>query len=513
MKRDWSDGYVADVTYSHGYFHELAPAYLRYHLLANGYALPSDGGAYTYCELGFGQGVSALLHAAANPRGEFWGTDFNPSHALNVQTLSRKAGLNAHWHDMGFEAFLDSSTPQFDFVVLHGVWSWVSPAAQHSLVEFMRRKLKPGGVVFISYNVLPGWNAEKPLRDLLWMHTHHGSAASAATPVKIAAALEFARNLRRHGCAFFTENVRASQALDDMLRQDPASLAHEYFNESWWLTYFADVERALQAASMGFACSVHMSDIAGEVRDRLAGAGFVDETLGPVLRETAADFVLSRRFRRDVFTKGAIRLSPVERLSQFDGLKFTLMRPVEDIAMVVTTPYGRLPMDESKVRPLLEAMNASAAPVSFARMRTQAGLDAIHPDELIDILSTLVARRDVCPVFADDAAVARTACASRLNAVLGERAAFDNSVRYLASPVAGSAVEAGRHDRLFWLGLQRGAKTAAELARLALPPDAHGDSEALEDVEKRAQQFLAVTVPVWRRLGLFDAAQPPKARK
>ena len=143
MKRDWSDGYVADITYSHGYFHELAPSYLRYHLLANGLALPSDGGAYTYCELGYGQGVSANLHAAANPRGEFWGTDFNPDHALYARSLARQSGVSAQWLDLSFEAMLDTPTPSFDFIVLHGVWSWVSPAAQHALVEFMRRKLKP----------------------------------------------------------------------------------------------------------------------------------------------------------------------------------------------------------------------------------------------------------------------------------------------------------------------------------------------------------------------------------
>src|SRR5262249_4126168 len=161
--------------------------------------------------------------------------------------------------------------------------------------EFIRRKLKPGGAVFISYNILPGWNAEKPLRDLLWLHTEHACAPDAPTPSRIAGALDFARALRRHGSAFFTENARASGALDDMLKQEPGELAHEYFNRSWWLTYFADIARTLEAASLSFACSVHVSDVAGEVRERLAGARFLeDPSLGTPLRETAADFVLNR---------------------------------------------------------------------------------------------------------------------------------------------------------------------------------------------------------------------------
>ena len=46
-----------------------------------------------------------------------------------------------------------------DFVGLHGVWSWISNANRAAVVEFLRRKLKPGGVLYISYNASPGWAA------------------------------------------------------------------------------------------------------------------------------------------------------------------------------------------------------------------------------------------------------------------------------------------------------------------------------------------------------------------
>jgi len=512
MKRDWADGYVSDITYSHGYFHELAPSYLRYHLLVNGHALPSDGGGYTYCELGYGQGVSANLHAAANPRGEFWGTDFNPDHALQARSLAQQAGLGAHWLDLSFEAFLEATTPQFDFIVLHGVWSWVSPAAQHALVEFIRRKLKPGGAVFISYNVLPGWNAEKPLRDLLWLHTEHAGAPDTPTPARIANALGFARALRRHGSTFFTENERASQALDEMLRQEPGQLAHEYFNRAWWLTYFADVERTLQAASLNFACSVHLSDVTGQVRERLAGAGFLDAALGVPLRETAADFILNRRFRRDVFVRGSLKLSAVQRQSALDEVKFTLMRPAADVSMFIATPYGQMPLDESKVRPLLDLLAAVPQPVALAQLRAAPELAGWPVDDLVLTLSRLVARRDVCPVFADDAACARDAQAHALNNAIANRSRHDNTIRYLASPVATSAVECNRYERLFWLAWQDGARGAADLARAAAALCGGVPAAAQEDLERHAGYFAATLVPVWRRLGLFEH-RTPKARK
>lgn len=508
MKRDWSDGYVADVTYSHGYFHELAPAYLRYHLLVSGLACPSDGAGYAYCELGYGQGVSANLHAASNPRGEFWGTDFNPDHALHARALAQQAGLNARWLDLSFESLLDASTPQFDFIVLHGVWSWVSTAAQHSIVEFIRRKLKPGGIVFISYNVLPGWNAEKPLRDLMWLHTEHASPPDMSTPQRIANALDFARALRRHGCSFFTENAHASQALDDMLRQEPGSLAHEYFNQSWWLTYFADVDRALQGAHLNFACSVHVSDIAGEVSERLLGAGFAHASIGTPLRETTADFILNRRFRRDVFVRGSLRLTPAERASRLHEVKFALMRPTSEISMFMTTPYGQLAFDEAKVKPLLEMLQAAAAPISFAQMRSSHEFTDWPMEDMLLTLSRLVARRDLCPVFADDAARS-DACAHALNNVIARRARHDNSIRYLASPVAGGAIDANRFERLFWLAWQQGSRNSPDLARAV---SAHfGEEALLEEVAQRAEHFVQVTAPIWRRLGVLERTH--KARK
>lgn len=510
MKRDWADGYVADITYSHGYFHELAPSYLRWHMLVNGLALPSDGGAYTYCELGYGQGVSANLHAAANPRGEFWGTDFNPDHALNARSLARQSGVNAQWLDLSFEAMLDTPTPQFDFIVLHGVWSWVSPAAQHALVEFMRRKLKPGGAVFMSYNVMPGWNAEKPLRDLLWLHTEHACAPDTPTPARIANALKFAQALRRHGSAFFTENTRASQALDDMLRQDPGGLAHEYFNQSWCLSYFAEVERTLQAARLSFACSVHLSDVAGEVRERLAGAGFMDAALGAPLRETAADFVLNRRFRRDVFMRGSLRLTPAEKLAALDDVKFVLARPAADVQMFLSTPYGKMALDESRVRPLLDLLDSAQQPLSLAALRASTELAAWPVDDLVLNLSRLVARRDICPVFADDAQRVRDAHAQAFNEAIAQRSLGDNTLRFLASPVAGSGIETNRLERLFWLAWQGGARSAAELGRAVTAGGA--EAAALEEHERQAAHFVVTAVPVWQRLGLLNN-RAPKPRK
>ena len=80
---DWTSGYVADVDYSFGYYTELNPLRMRLALLNVFWAPPPCSVA---CELGYGQGVSVNVHAAASNI-EWRGTDFNPGHASFARDL------------------------------------------------------------------------------------------------------------------------------------------------------------------------------------------------------------------------------------------------------------------------------------------------------------------------------------------------------------------------------------------------------------------------------------------
>ena len=81
---DWTSGYVADIAYTYGYYAEMNPLRAQLLLLNARLAVPRIA---TACELGFGQGVSANMHAAASPV-RWYGTDFNPSQAAFAQQLS-----------------------------------------------------------------------------------------------------------------------------------------------------------------------------------------------------------------------------------------------------------------------------------------------------------------------------------------------------------------------------------------------------------------------------------------
>ena len=85
--QDWTAGYVAEIGYTYGYYQELNPLRMQMALRNAGFVAPEVG---TACELGFGQGLSINLHAAASPV-EWWGTDFNPAQAGFARELAQAA--------------------------------------------------------------------------------------------------------------------------------------------------------------------------------------------------------------------------------------------------------------------------------------------------------------------------------------------------------------------------------------------------------------------------------------
>lgn len=189
---EWTDGYVSEIDYTFGYYPELNPLRVDLAFLNAGVLPPKTG---TACELGFGQGMSANLHAAATVT-EWHGTDFNPAQAGFAQELANASGANAAFFDEAFDVFCArTDLPDFDYIGLHGIWSWISDANRAVIVDFLRRKLKVGGVLYISYNTQPGWAAMVPVRELLNVHTQIMARRGDGLVSRIDEALAFADDL------------------------------------------------------------------------------------------------------------------------------------------------------------------------------------------------------------------------------------------------------------------------------------------------------------------------------
>ena len=165
---DQTAGYATDVPYSRTFIRELAPAWLDHVAIVSGLAPPARDAGFAFCDLGCGQGVTTTILAATHPLGQFYGIDAMPSHIEHARRLAGDSAVaNAQFFAADFDMAAGMDLPGFDYIVAHGVYSWVNTESQAAMRAFVDRHLKPGGLFYVSYNAAPGRIADQPLQRLV----------------------------------------------------------------------------------------------------------------------------------------------------------------------------------------------------------------------------------------------------------------------------------------------------------------------------------------------------------
>ena len=161
-------GYPTDVPYVRTFFRSLAPAWLDHVAVVSGFIPPARDAGFTFCELGCGQGMTTAILAATHPDGHFYGIDVMPSHIEHARRFATEGTIvNINFHAADFATAAGMDLPGFDYIVAHGVYSWVNAESKAALRAFIDRHLKPGGLVYISYNAIPGRATDLPFQRLM----------------------------------------------------------------------------------------------------------------------------------------------------------------------------------------------------------------------------------------------------------------------------------------------------------------------------------------------------------
>lgn len=528
---DWTAGYVADIGYTYGYYSELNPLRTRLALLNAGWAAPdliTDGAA---CELGFGQGVSINVHAAAS--GTTWlGTDFNPSQAAFAQELAGVSGVGGQGTRLFDEAFAEfcqrTDLPDFSFIGLHGIWSWISDENRAVIVDFVRRKLRVGGVLYISYNTQPGWAAMVPMRDLLTEHAQLMGAPGKGIVHRIDEAMAFANRLMESNPHYARANPQVADRLKRMQGMNRNYLAHEYFNRDWEPMSFAAMSRWLAPAKLGFACSANYMDQVPSLNFTEPQQALLKEQTDAVFRETVRDFMVNQQFRRDYWVKGGRTLPVADRTEALRGQRLMLVTPRTEVAMKVQAPVGEATLSSDIYPAVLDAL-ADHQTVSVGQLHQRllaqggtGGKPRIGFVQLMEVLMVLAGKGDIVAVQ-DEAAVQRSrGTTQRLNRKLLHMARHSADVACLASPVSGGGVSLGRFQQLFLLAMLENQLPGQTPAPAALASYAWQvlvaqsqrlikDGKPMESVDDniaeltaQATAFLNTRLPVLRGLGLLD---------
>ena len=506
---DWTSGYVADIGYTYGYYTELNPLKAILPLLNAGIALPTVGAA---CELGFGQGLSINMHAAASNT-QWAGTDFNPSQAGFAQELGTVTGAGARMFDEAFAEFAArTDLPDFDYIGLHGIWSWISDDNRAVIVDFVRRKLKVGGLLYISYNTLPGWATFAPMRHLLTQHAQTLAAPGAGVVNRIDQALAFTDKLLASNPAYTRVNTHVAERLGKVKEQNRHYLAHEYFNKDWHPMYFSTMADWLGPAKLGFACSASYVDHIDALNLSDEQQALLKEIPDAVFRESVRDFMVNQQFRKDYWIKGARKLTPLEQAEAQRQVRVLLVSPRADVSLKVNGVQGEANMSEAIYGPILDLL-ADHKPRSLGQIEQGIKDKGVSFPQLFQSVMVLAATGHLVPVQDEALANKLRKQTDRLNGHLAHKARSSNEIAYAASPVAGGGHMITRFGLLFVQALALGKKAPADLAaHVWVYMQAQGqkivkDGKALEaeadnlaEITVQATAFLDKQLPILKAL-------------
>ncbi|KOY01619.1 class I SAM-dependent methyltransferase [Pseudomonas nunensis] len=514
MSNAWNEGYFTDEGYTYSYSREINPVFLRYCLLLRGFASLETTEGY-HCELGFGQGVSINIHAAANP-GSWVGTDFHPGQAAHANALATAWGSDAQLYDDSFEQLLARhDLPQFDSISLHGIWTWVSRDNQKLIVEFARRHLKPGGLLYISYNCFPGWSPLAPLRHLFSLHDRFGTNRSESPDQRIDAALQFSEALLAANPNYAASAPNLNAKLQSIKGQDRQYVAHEYFNRDWNCMYFTDVVEALAPAKLDFATTAVPLDTVDPLNLSAEGMDFLEGIDHPIVREQARDYFVNQNFRRDVYVRGANRLSASEQRQGMFNTRFVLLQAAESVSDTIKGPAGEASLQAEVYGPVLEALAASGYMPKTLRQLSGA-VPSMPYDDLVQAITVLVGMNAAAPCQSEAAEKLVQARCNTLNLQLCKRSLLSNKIQVLASPVTGGGVPVSRFQQLFLISIKQGKKHPAEWAQLAwsiisdqgegLLKDGNALTTAEENIAElteQAEAFAGKSLVILKALGII----------
>ncbi|SAL78197.1 hypothetical protein AWB71_05636 [Caballeronia peredens] len=349
-------------------------------------------------ELGCASGGNAIPFAARNPKARVVGVDLS---AVQIEEGRRRIGA-LKLRNIELRALdLTSITPEFgefDYIVCHGLYSWVTENVREAILRICRDNLSATGVAYISYKTYPGWKAHETVRDAMLLR--------AGREGDIRHRLALGRGM----IDFLRTHARAGSVLAHAVAQDHATiahadanyLAHDYLADFSAPCYFLDFVR--QAEAQGMACFAdadpetmfainYGEDIARPLLDECGGS--------QALLEQYLDFIGDRSFRSSLLVRGERKEGVRYRLDEARLRALHVAASLvcsdgevrfDDSPQRFVTPEGRAVVLDRRVKKAAALALTQAAPftLNFDQMR-DAVRERIEDADADDLDATLTA--------------------------------------------------------------------------------------------------------------------------
>ncbi|HTX39769.1 MAG TPA: class I SAM-dependent methyltransferase [Bryobacteraceae bacterium] len=309
-------------------------------------------------EIGCGDGGNLIPMAYALPASRFVGVDL----AAVPIAAGKRMAADLALGNLALRACdlreIDAGWGEFDYILAHGVFSWVPEEVRERLLAVCGERLALAGIALVSYNALPGGYLRQMLREMLLHHTRHAKDAAG----RIGQAREFLKLLERSHLLSPPWQALRDYEVKALLARDDGSLYHDElagWNQRFYFHEFAEAARRHGLEYLGEAEPHEMFDPSGALGSFSGGI---------IEREQYLDFLKARRFRQTLLCRAGTALrrdiqppqmreflfsAPGRRLAngQIEGARAVRITPAGEAAVEVALALGEvdplpLPFDD-----------------------------------------------------------------------------------------------------------------------------------------------------------------------
>ncbi len=234
-------------------------------------------------ELACAGGGNLIPMAEYLPDSEFVGIDLSAKQIADGQQMVRQLGLtNVTLKKVDIRE-VDAAFGTFDYVIAHGVYSWVPASVREKILDVCRTLLSPNGIGYVSYNTFPGWHMRGMIRDMMRYHSARFQTPTDRTN-QARALLDFlATSVQKEG----PYSQLLKEELEGLRHQTDHYLYHEHLEEVNEPVYFHQFVAAAEAKGLKYL---------GEARVGTMVTGNFGPEIEKTLRMLATDQVMAEQY-------------------------------------------------------------------------------------------------------------------------------------------------------------------------------------------------------------------------
>jgi SAM-dependent methyltransferase len=326
-------------------------------------------------ELGCGEGANLVGMAVDLPESQFVGIDLSETAIARATELAERAGVENVTFRQIDVAELIGRPGECDYVIAHGIFSWVPRDVQDKMLDLCERVLAPTGIAYISYNTYPGWHVREMMAEMM----RHHSAGTEDPEVAVNEGLGLVQAVAR---ALGEENPYSKAILAEVERvgrRNKIATFHDDLSPDMKPLLFSDFIKRARSRGLQFLAEADYTTMVYEDLPAEARSALEEIRDDAVRREQYLDFFKLRKIRETLLCRADLTVLPEASSGAFDVLCFGVpLTPVVPPDYSNESPaefVGQRNMAVTVAQPFVKAAIASLCEAWPGRLTFQEILD------------------------------------------------------------------------------------------------------------------------------------------